>query len=62
MLGVIEIIALVLELVTILFCIENLFGKRFEKNIYLLVLMIAYLLIFIGINIYDFPTYLSVLV
>ncbi len=61
MLGVIEIIALVLELVTILFCIENLFGKRFEKNIYLLVLMIAYLLIFIGINIYDFPTYLSVL-
>lgn len=57
----IESVALVLEVLTILFCLSGLFGRKIVINIYTIALIIMYVCIFIGINSYDFPIYISYL-
>lgn len=61
MLGVIESIALVLEVSIFIISLSNLFGQRLKVNIYTIVLAIVYLFVFWGINVGEFPTYISFL-
>ena len=59
--GMIESVALVLELLIMLLALENLFDKKVEPNRYTFLLIIVYLFVFEGINIGDFPTYTALL-
>lgn len=59
--GIIESVALVLELFTILLCLANLFGRKMKFNIYTVILIVIYLFIFNCINSYSLPTYIAIL-
>ena len=61
MLGVVESVALVLEVSIFIISLSNLFGQRLKVNVYTIVLVIVYLFIFGGINVGEFPTYISFL-
>lgn len=58
--GIIESVALVLELFTILLCLANLFGRKMKFNWYIVVLMIIYIFIFMGINAGRLPEYMVI--
>lgn len=60
--GIIESVALVLELLAILICLSNTFGKKMSFNIFTIILVVIDLFIFAGVNMYDFPTYITLLV
>lgn len=59
--GIVESIALILELLAILLCLSNLFGKKMKFNVYTLILIVVYVFIFSCINSYGLPTYISIL-
>lgn len=61
MLGVIESIALVLELAIVLISLSYLFGKRIKIDIYVIALAVIYLFIFLEINSGELPTYIALL-
>lgn len=55
-------IKLLVELFAYLYCLAELFGKKFKINIYVVVLVILDLFLLVGIDDYGFPKYLSSLV
>lgn len=59
--GIIESVALVLELLAILICLSNTFGKKMSFNIFTIILVVIDLFIFAGVNMYDFPSYIAFL-
>ena len=61
MLGVIESVALVLELAIVLISLSYLFGKRIKMDIYVIALVVIYLFIFLEINSGELPTYVALL-
>lgn len=61
MLGVIESVALVLEVSIILVLLANLFDKHLKVNVYTIVIVLVYLFIFKAINSGDFPTFTALL-
>lgn len=58
--GIIESVALILELLAILICLANLFGRKMKFNWYFVALMAVYIFIFMGINAGRFPTYTGI--
>ena len=59
--GIIESVAVVLELFVVLISLSNLFDKKVKFDRYMIVLIIVYLFIFTGINSYSFPAYMAFL-
>lgn len=61
MLGVVESVALVLEVSIILILLANLFDKKIKLNIYTTLVVIVYLFVFTEINVDGFPTYIAII-
>lgn len=60
--GIVESITVLLELLAILMCLSNTFGRKISFNVYTVILFVIDLFIFAGINTYEFPTYTILLV
>ena len=61
MLGVVESVALVLELAIVLVCLSNLFDKHIKADIYTILLVVVYLFIFSVTKRGDLPAYIAII-